>query len=77
MVEAVPKAEDLGLTREEFVQVAKIIKQEGYIDNVGIAATIVFLNNCNVTMKGHEFLESNSTWAKAYQGLKEIRDWLK
>lgn len=72
-----PGASDLGLTSEEFVKVAKIIKQEGYIDNVGIAGTIVFLNNCNLTMRGHKFLEENSAWAKVYQGLKEIRDWIK
>jgi hypothetical protein len=72
-----PKAEDLGISKEDFVKAAKIIKQEEYLDNIAIAATIVFLNNCNVTMKGYEFIEENSAWAKTYRGLKELRDWLK
>lgn len=72
-----PKATDYDLSPEEFVKVAKIIKDERYLDNVGIAATVVFLTNCQVTMKGIEFLEQNSPLAKTYRGIKEIRDWLK
>lgn len=72
-----PKASDFGLTQKEFADVAKIIKDEGYLDNVAIASTIVWLNNSKVTMKGLEYLESNNVLAKTYNGLKEIRDWLK
>jgi hypothetical protein len=72
-----PKADDYDLKAEEFVKVSQIIKQEGYIDNIGIAGNIVFYNNTSVTMKGLEFLEQNSTWAKTYNVLKEIKDWIK
>ncbi|WP_188068951.1 YjcQ family protein [Brevibacillus brevis] len=72
-----PKATDYDLTAEEFVKISQIIKQEEYVDNIGIAGTFVFYNNTSVTMKGLEFLEQNSAWAKTYRILTEIRDWIK
>jgi len=52
-----PRGTDYGLSTEEFLKIAKIIKNEGYIDNVAFAAKVVFMNNTSVTMKGYKFLE--------------------
>lgn len=75
-----PQASDYDLTNEQFADIAKIISDENYADNISIAKagekSIVWLNSAKITMKGIEFLNQNSVWAKTYRGLKEIRDWL-
>lgn len=79
--ENVPSATDYGLNHGQFADIAKIIKDEKYADNVAIAApgenAIVWLDNARITMKGIEYIEQNNILAKTYKGLKEIRDWLK
>ncbi|MNW20022.1 YjcQ protein [compost metagenome] len=61
----------------DFVKIAQIIKDEGYLKNVAIAATIVWYNHAEITMKGIKYLEENSLLSKTYKGLKELRAWLK
>ncbi|WP_339200474.1 YjcQ family protein [Paenibacillus sp. FSL P2-0322] len=73
-----PKADDYGLSQNEFADIAQIIKDEGLLTNVAIAGgRIVWLNASKITLRGIEYLEDNSPLSKAYKGLKEVRDWLK
>lgn len=72
-----PHAKDYGLTQEQFVEIAILIKDEHLLNNVSTAGNIVFLNNNKLTMKGIEFLEQNNAWEKEYSGLEEAKDWIK
>lgn len=76
-----PTAADYNISSSEFADIVKIIKSEGYANNIGVVnaddKSIVWLNDAKITMKGLDYIEQNSFWAKTYKGLKEIRDWLK
>ena len=73
------KHEDFGdhIGEEEFYNVIILAHQENYITGLYYADDLPHYERANLTMKGIEFLEENNTWAKAYRGLKELRDWLK
>lgn len=73
-----PKAQDYDITQAEFADIAQIIKDEGLLSNVAIAAgRLVWFNASKITMKGLDYMEENSLLAKTYKGLKEVRDWIK
>ena len=65
------------ISEEEFFNIIRLVDQENYITNIYYADDIPHYKNVKLTMKGIEFLEENNKWAKAYRGLKELRDWLK
>ncbi len=65
------------IDEEEFYNIIRLADQENYITNIYYADDIPHYENVKLTMKGIEFLEENNKWAKAYRGLKELRDWLK
>ena len=65
------------IDEEEFYNIIRLADQENYITNIYYADDIPHYKNVKLTMKGIEFLEENNKWAKAYRGLKELRDWLK
>jgi aminopeptidase-like protein len=55
-----------------------------FLDNEGLIRGVFYADNkpysislVELTLKGEKYLEENSTLAKTYKGLKEIRDWLK
>lgn len=81
--EVEPKAEDYGISNAEFGDIIEMMGEEKLIKGSGVArggrgnkAQIVFLNGAKVTIKGLDYLDENSGWAKTYKGLKEVRDWL-
>jgi hypothetical protein len=80
----VPKQSDFDLELEQWGELAELIRDEEFTKNVtvqrgGIGNKVVYawLDRAKITLKGIEFLEQNSVFAKTYKGLKEARDWLK
>lgn len=78
-----PKATDYEISEAEFGDVVDMMENDGLIKGSAVTrggrgneAKVVFLNTVKVTIKGLDYLEENSKWAKTYKGLKEIRDWL-
>lgn len=78
-----PKAEDYGLETPEFGDIVDMMLDEKLITGASVSrggqgnkALVVFLKGSKISLKGLEYLENNSAWAKTYKGLKEVRDWL-
>lgn len=77
----VPLHSDYEITHDEFLQIVRLMCNEGYLNKKWVIFDI--LGNVSiikqldlVTMKGIEFLEENNKWNKLYKGLKEFRDFL-
>jgi hypothetical protein len=72
-----PKAADYGLTDIQFQEIVMMMQDEGLIKNAAFASTITWLNTATITLRGLDYLDENSAWAKAYNTAKEIREWIK
>lgn len=79
----IPKAEDYSIDNEKFVNILEAMQDDGLIKGLkvirgGVKNNVLSLNkdNIKITIKGMEYLNENSTIAKTYRGLKEIREWL-
>ena len=77
----VPTAKDYEITNEQFYEILNLMKNDGYLNPKRVVFFIsggVHIQKSidTVTMKGIEFLEQNSNWAKIYKGIKEFRDFL-
>ena len=77
----IPTNENYDLTPQQFADIVNGIQDEGYIKNVIDASSFeeraVLLDGARVTPKGMNYLESQSGVMKFYNGLKEVRDWIK
>ncbi|MBM7707793.1 hypothetical protein JOD03_002740 [Chryseomicrobium aureum] len=70
--------DNLGLSKDEFDEQIRFLHREKYIDGVMYADDQVYtLQTIVVTEKGEQYISENSTWAKVYRGLKEIKDFIK
>ena len=76
-----------GIDKEKFGEIIEVAVNEGLLRNLtgnesvsraGIGAKVIFVNtrDLQITIKGIEYLESNSVLAKGYKGLNEIRQWM-
>lgn len=67
------------VSEDEFDNTVRYLTREGYLKGVFYAddRPQFWENSALLTEKGERYLEENSKWAKAYKGLKELRDWLK
>lgn len=81
--EVEPKAKDYGISITEFGDIIDMIEEEGLIKGSevtrggqGNKELIIYLDQAKISMKGLNYLEENSSFAKTYRGLKEIREWL-
>lgn len=77
-----PKQDDYELTDEQWGELAQLLKDEGLAKGISVfyaddIAYAVLYSSAKITLKGIEFLESNSAWAKTYRGAKEVREWFK
>lgn len=70
---------EFGVTEEEFHNAIRFLDREGYLSGIDYADDRPWINKLDseLTEKGEKYLKENSAVAKAYKGLKEIRDWLK
>jgi hypothetical protein len=78
----IPTQADYELTNEQWGEIAELIKDECYGKNIMIQYadnTVYFVGfqSAKITMKGIEFLESNSLLSKTYRGIKEAVSWIK
>lgn len=78
--ESIPTEKDYDITKEQFIEIINLMKNEGYLNNKKVDLFItgdVHIQKSidTVTMKGIDFLEENSKWAKVYKGLKEIKSF--
>ncbi len=79
----IAKAEDYNITKEEFNNILEACQDAEYIKGVifhrGKQRRIILadLSNAKLTEKGLDYLRENPTFMKAYNGLKEVRDWLR
>lgn len=71
-------SQDFAVSEEEYYDIIRLADREGFVINVFFADDIPYdYSSIELTMKGIEFLEQYSTWAKLYKGLKEIKGWIK
>lgn len=64
--------------QELFDDQIRFLDREGYIINIFYCDDRPVIDDeIELTEKGENFLEENSTWSKLYKGLKEIKDWIK
>lgn len=77
------KSETYNISREEFGSLLEMMQDENLIKDTiitraGQGNKIIFihLTNTKIKLKGIDYLEDNSSLAKTYKGLKEIREWL-
>ncbi|MEG1725927.1 MAG: YjcQ family protein [Anaerovoracaceae bacterium] len=79
----VPQAKDYEITDEEYWDIVDACQDEGYIKGVsfvrggqGNKVLCAFLDDIKLTVRGLEYLDTNSPAMKTYKGLKELREWL-
>lgn len=79
----IPNAVDYGIRDLEYWDIIDACQEEGLIKGarfsrggMGNPIILAILDNIKLTVKGMEYLDTNSTATKAYKGIKEIRDWL-
>ncbi|MGK7380027.1 YjcQ family protein [Planococcus sp. 1R117A] len=73
---------DYSLDLQTWGELALLLKNEEYATGIAVAygdngVAEVSMSSAKITMKGLNFLEENSMWAKAYKTAKEARDWFK
>lgn len=76
-----PKLADYELDLQQWGELAELITSEGLAKGIGVLygsdeVQYVVFSSPKITMKGINFLEENSAWAKVYKGFKEVRDWV-
>lgn len=71
--------EDFKVTEDEFDDAVGFLSREKYLlgDFWAGDRAHLFKIGPSLTEKGEQYLRDNSGLNKAYNGLKEIRDWLK
>lgn len=83
--ENLPRAENYGITLTQFGNIIEDLQvDKGFIKGAAVSrggqgnkVLGVFLDSSHVTLDGLQFLHDNSTFMKTYNGLKEVRDWIK
>lgn len=71
--------ENFAVTADQFDDAVRFLNRENYLEGVFYADDRPWLvkGTAYLTEDGENYLEENSSLAKTYRGLKEIRDWLK
>ena len=77
----IPNANDYKITDDEFIGIIKLMVNEGYLNCNRVSFYIqgdyyIEKSIDTVTVKGLDYLETNSAWSKIYKGIKEIRSFL-
>ncbi len=75
-----PKASDYEISNEQYWDILDAMQDEGLIKGIkfsrGREIIMAFEEGAKITIKGMEYLNSNSPLVKTYKGLKEVREWL-
>ena len=80
--ECIPNASNYEITEDQFVEIINLMLEEGYLNpkrvRINILGTAEIDKSIDtVTVKGYDYIDENSTLAKLYKGLKEIKDFIK
>lgn len=77
------KSETYNISSEEFGSLLEMMQDENLIKDTiitragqGNKVIFIHLANTKIKLRGIDYLETNSSLAKTYKGLKEIREWL-
>lgn len=68
---------EIGFKWTEFVEQVNFLVREGYLTKPLYANNTIYYYNSTLTEKGEQYLERNKWYKKAYQTVKEIKDWIK
>lgn len=78
--ENIPKAEDYGLSKLQFIRIILDLQDKGYIKNAIINSyddeMELYFEDAYATLDGLQFLHDNSALMKTYRGLKEVKSWI-
>ncbi|MBM4763477.1 YjcQ family protein [Bacillus sp. B15-48] len=71
--------DDFAVTADQFDDAVRFLNRENYLKGFFYAddRPQLFEGTAYLTEDGETYLEKNSSFAKTYRGIKEIRDWLK
>ena len=71
--------DDFAVTADLFDDAIRFLDRENYLSGIFYAddRPWLFEGVSYLTEDGESYLEANSSLAKTYRGIKEIRDWLK
>ncbi|QEO62957.1 hypothetical protein EVS87_012245 [Bacillus altitudinis] len=79
-----PRHTDYDVDLQFFGEVIRMMESKNLIENASVVrggmgnlVKMTLLKHAKVTFDGMEYLEDNSAWAKTYNTLKELRDWIK
>lgn len=77
----IPNAVDYGIENEMYFNIIEAMQDKKLIKGVTFSRSagklsIIFMNDCKITIDGMQYLQDNSTLVKTYKGLKEVREWL-
>lgn len=62
--------------KDDFRSFLENMEKDGYVDGVHSTKDRLILSELRLRPDGEKYLEENSSLAKAYNGLKEIRSWI-
>ncbi len=74
--------EKLGISYRRLCIILKSLYDDGYIDGIAFINTLgsdipnFKLMGCHLTISGMAYLEDNTTMKKAYNLLKEAKEWI-
>lgn len=82
--ETILKSSDLNLSLIEFRDLIDLIQDDDLIKGASLPksgqrnpARMVLLNTAEITLKGSNYLEQNSSFAETYPGLNNLKAWLR
>ncbi|MDL0428702.1 YjcQ family protein [Bacillus sp. 4A_MP3] len=79
-----PRYTDYDADLQFFGEVVEMMQRKNLIENatviragMGNPVKMTLLKHAKITFDGMEYLEQNNVWAKTYNTIKELRDWIK
>lgn len=70
--------ESLGVSKDDIASSADFLLDEEFVRGIDkYIDGVTDFTTARLTLKGEEYLESNSALVKGYNLLKEARDWIK
>ena len=74
--------EAFGVSIGKWTNIVRDMFKSGYIEGIDIIPDgnsdydIIHIDRAKITLQGREYLKENSIWAKTYEAIKEVREWV-